>query len=276
MIRNDFVSNSSSSSYVISFSKELPIKDFITQLCKNCKNPKDGYAELTKRNKASLEYHLLYSRLLFLGEIYLKDTSFDMDRNKCPKYDSEDYWKCQFDDLYKRIKKNAKNGKYTSFDTEYEIVNDTLIHSITHVYESGPILDIYNRNCHFEPPSTDNLEWKKQRDKDIISELKKLLLNNYKTYLYACQNPYGSEIYMIDKKTVEFTEFLLANGLKMRFEKWENLNKIKKLLDEGENIIGLVISHSGDGMDIDRVYDETEKQDPFENIPIQILDWEGL
>ena len=67
-------------------------------------------------------------------------------------------------------------------------------------------------------------------------------------------NPFTSDIFVIDKDTIKLTRLMLKKNMKMRFEKWEDIDKLEKMLDDGETIIGIRVANHGDGMDSDTIY----------------------
>ena len=81
-IRTDYVSNSSSSSFVLVLPKDAELKKFIKDIVRSCtRNPeydisKEDKKELDDFNRINLEYCLRTYELLFLGEI-VETTSDD-------------------------------------------------------------------------------------------------------------------------------------------------------------------------------------------------------
>lgn len=71
--RQDFVSNSSSCSFIVSVKKDYVIKDFARELGEACANPKSQWhnPELADRNRMILEFCLSTYELLFLGTMQL-------------------------------------------------------------------------------------------------------------------------------------------------------------------------------------------------------------
>ena len=88
--RNDFVSNSSSCSFVVAIPSEdkYKFKDFVNDIVKDCASNKDKKSKITKEaidnlnafNARNLDYHLNSSELLFLGILKVNDKRYTIVR----------------------------------------------------------------------------------------------------------------------------------------------------------------------------------------------------
>ena len=83
--RNDFVSNSSSCSFVIALPAGFSLNDFVKQTVGGClrhAEPNDAEFSLKQDelNQAVLNYHLRASELLFLGSLRVDDITRKIDR----------------------------------------------------------------------------------------------------------------------------------------------------------------------------------------------------
>ena len=88
--RNDFVSNSSSCSFVIALSAEFSLNDFVEQTAKGClRHAKPNEAEFSQKqdelNRAVLNYHLRASELLFLGSLRVDNITRKIDMQNNPR-----------------------------------------------------------------------------------------------------------------------------------------------------------------------------------------------
>lgn len=276
MIRNDFVSNSSSSSYVVCVGKNYPINTFVKDVCKKCVDKKSNWKELRDRNETSLKFHIQNARLLFLGEVYVCDRTFFIDRNKCPKWETKEYFEQNFDELFKEIKKKGKNNKLSRYDNDYEILSDTVIKAIDHIWQSSlSTIDQHDLNIevfHCE----NNPKFEKEHNKQTVSNIKKILKSKNTQKYYWMGDAYFHNTYVIDQSTIDRTKLMMEHGMKFRFSPWENLKKIQKLLNEGETIIYMRVANSGDGTGQDYIYNETDNHDVFEGIPVKFLTSEQL
>lgn len=95
--RTDFVSNSSSSSFIVSCDKEYSLDQFITDTVKNCiKHAESDYDEewkdkLAKINTAILNYSLIANECLFLGRLMI-DAEYE-DSIWCPNIPTDCMWR---------------------------------------------------------------------------------------------------------------------------------------------------------------------------------------
>lgn len=267
MIRNDFVSNSSSSSYVVYFKKdECSIENFIDNVCNNSTNN----PIIFKQNKISLSYHLEYSRLLFLGEVYVKDIEFDFDKTKCPEYEDKKFWEEDFNVLYNIIKDEGKDGSLSQHGIEYNIINDNLIHEVEHYYIGQLVDNVRNRDFVYFLRTPDQEELLKETINNLINHYSQKVNDSKSAYI---TDAYNIQTYIIDESTVQLTEFMLNNGFKMRFDDWEDINKIKKLLENNNIIVVLRVNNHGCGQEQDTIYytDDNRKRKVFQDIPVNFL-----
>ena len=86
-LRTDFVSNSSSSSFVIACDKDYQFDDFVNDVVKNCiKHAESPYDDmwkdkLIKINSAILNYSLIANECLYLGSLRVDNEKLEEDDN---------------------------------------------------------------------------------------------------------------------------------------------------------------------------------------------------
>lgn len=275
MIREDFVSNSSSTSFIIALdTNECSIKKFVHDVCYNCldeeSTDKLHNEVLMDHNVINLAYHLDNTRLLFLGEAYVKDTDRILDIDVVPEYEEKDYWIQQLKELRNHIQKNGKDGILEEYDSKYEIIDDKKIKATYHYYIGHLTENKYDRDFDF------SLGYDFVKDDIRIERIKELLEACYDEKI--TRKNYHNNIYIIDKNTIALTEIMIKNGINIRFQDKLGLDVFKKYIDEGKTIMYIEVATSGNGWDCDTIYDESKKSslELFDKLPVIILDSEYM
>lgn len=257
-IRNDFVSNSSSCSYVIAIADEsiYPLDDLICDIADNCLVGSDdsySWAKQDVENKAVLNFHWRMTECVYLGMLlagYHRDT----------------YVKGK-DDMFNAVMSDAKTGKITNDGSKAVSVSDieitvdwsnnvycpvafsNRIDSITHVY-------MWEDKDYAK---TD--EYKKAADS--IAKWANAMSDNEGSYL----NKFSSDTYFISRKTIWNTRALIASGYNVKLDPWMDLDKLETILKNGNRILALRVSNGGDGSSYDNVYAYNEwSSEPFEGL----------
>ena len=255
--RTDFVSNSSSSSFVVACKKEL-LKDIAKDLARACVNKRDKYhdKELSKNNQCILDFCLKTFQLVFLGELLLetKEETYSLDYFKRiwaipTTTNAEEEWK-----RYKSILESIKSGKEKdswvkkAYDLdEYDAETDTAkhfekIYAKDIVVSNNTMKSDFNRYHYSNGP--DSEETIKERVQRIIDFAK----DKVKRDLREAEDCFEAiEIYQITKDTIDNTRNLISQGYKVELEEWEDLDRLDAKLDSGESIFYVRIAHSGDG-----------------------------
>ena len=286
MIREDFVSNSSSTSFIIALNtNECSIKKFVHDVCYNCLNPENEKKDasfstndedsenqqLLDHNVINLRYHLDNTRLLFLGEAYVKDTDRILDIDVVPEYEEKDYWIQQLNDLKRRIQQKGKDGILEEWDSKYEIIDDKKIKATFHHYVGYLTENKYDRDFDF------SLSYDFVKDDIRIERIKELLEACYDEKI--TRKNYHNNIYIIDKDTIALTEIMIKNGINIRFQDKLGLDVFKKYIEEGKTIMYIEVATSGNGWDCDTIYNENNEKSSlelFDKLPVIILDSEYM
>ena len=255
--RTDFVSNSSSSSFVVACKKEF-LKDIAKDLARACVNKRDKYhdKELSKNNQCILDFCLKTFQLVFLGKLLLetKEETYSLDYFKriwaIPKITlAEEAWK-----RYKSILESIKSGKEKdswakkAYDLdEYDAETDTAKHFekvyVKDIVVSNSVMESGFNRYHYSngPDSEETIKGRVQR---IIAFAK----DKVKRDLLEAEEYFETiDIYQITKNTVDNTRNLIVQGYKVELREWEDLDRLDAKLDSGESIFRVRIAHLGDG-----------------------------
>ena len=255
--RTDFVSNSSSSSFVVACKKEL-LKEIAKDLARACVNKRDKYhdKELGKNNQCILDFCLKTFQLVFLGELLLetKEETYSLDYFKRiwaipTTTNAEEEWK-----RYKSILESIKSGKEKdswvkkAYDLdEYDAETDTAkhfekIYAKDIVVSNNTMKSDFNR-YHYSngPDSEETIKGRVQRIIDFAKDKVKRDSLEAEEYFETIG------IYQITKDTIDNTRNLILQGYKVELREWEDLDRLDAKLDSGESIFYVRIANSGDG-----------------------------
>ena len=259
--RTDFVSNSSSSSFVVACKKEF-LKDIAKDLARACTNKRDKChdKELGKNNQCILDFCLKTFQLVFLGELLLetKEEIYSLDYFKSiwaipsknmPTAYAEEAWK-----RYKNIVERVKSGKEKdswakkAYDLdEYDAETDTAKHFekvyVKDIVVSNSVMESGFNRYHYSngPDSEETIKGRVQRIIDFAKDKVKRDSCEAEDCVEAV------DIYQITKDTIDNTRNLIAQGYRVDLEDWEDLDMLDAKLDNGESIFYVRIAHLGDG-----------------------------
>lgn len=277
-LRDDFVSNSSSTSFIVAINKEYNTFDFCKDVAKACVNKKYEYhnKDLQKINEVNLAYCLLHYELLHLGNFLVRTTKTTIQKDKLPVtlengYEfTEEEWKYHEKEIkeWEKIKDHPEDPDY-QWREEYRdnCIKDETLYLYTRRWFGGIALDLQNdydyhvfdRSGWFEDlvdSGKASPEQLKMYESDKINRVERLkeLAEKYTSKNEECEPTYDS--YSITMSTIKNTKDLLAAGVDLKFDKWENLERIEKRLLAGEKIFMIRNNHSGDGYLSDGVFSE--------------------
>lgn len=261
-VRCDFVSNSSSCSFVIACQSQY-LDAIAKDIAKSCVGKKSSSQnkELVARNRRILDFCLNTYQLAFLGSlvtktekiIYNLDYFIDLCDNNST--DGENMWNSYKEDFLK-----AKNDpdcyewlKRRYAHDEYDADKDEIVHyediTAEGVVISNEMMQRYFERYHFN----DN-------DKTLIDKRVKHLVEvaewHSKEYV---DNVLGDVyIYKITQDTIDNTRDLINAGHKVNFEKWEDLDSLEAKIKNGDAIFYVRIARDGDGYGDYYIYCEDE------------------
>ena len=220
-IRSDFVSNSSSSSYIISTDANCNFNAFVNGICEACVHHRDDEDELfiqhlNESNARNLNFHLNSTELLFLGVISI---------------DSEIDVRSSIDGT---LIYETGSLKY-SHELEMLTVNSDQMEGCFHRYS-------------FRKDGFTNDEMVKLA-KDIID----YAINAERSVPYYASH---SRLFEITDNTIKNTEDLIKLGVisPNSFYRWIDLQDFKKRLSQGERLFGITLNQGGNGMFTDTIY----------------------
>ena len=266
--RNDFVSNSSSCSFVIALSESLPLNDFVDEVCDACLKHADDESEayLAKQdgfNRAVLNYHLRASELLYLGCLDVGSIRTTYVKDDC---------KFEF------MKKQIATGDF------YQLSDSTLVENT----DDKIVVDYEENICEIAIP-THNVEsvtgvylWDENDYSQDINRQSKAaakiveFAKKYSDYVSDYKMRNNSNTYFISRRTIWNTRALIAAGYKVELDEWMDLDKLEKLIVDNKCMLfSIRVNNGGDGVDDDALYSfgGWEGEDVLDNISgIEMLD----
>lgn len=263
-IRTDYVSNSSSSSFIVVLPKDYEFKKFIKDVARGCvaKPDWDGYTKedidrIKDKNIRNLDYCLNTHELLFLGTFcYGYNRESIKGKKKVAEFvKNEEY-----------IKKNCPDLFATKVvaESEDEIVADF---PLTAYYRTIP--------CDYMDGRIRQWQGKDDNDpklfKNVVDAIEKCLSGT------DGWHDQSSGLFEVTMNTIYNTEALLAKRKKhIKLDKWcSDLEALKKMLADGNRIFGIDMHQSGDGESCTSIYALSGwDSNAFKYANVQILDSE--
>ena len=215
-IRNDFVSNSSSCSFVIALSAGFSLNDFVEKTTRGClRHAEPNEVEFSQKqdefNRAVLNYHLRASELLFLGSLRVDGITRKIDMQNDPT---------EFTDRVEEIA--VKSGEMPYITQNYHFGSD---------YSADPM-------------------------KQAIAAAKIAKFagyySDYARIDYRARS--NSDTYFISLNTIWNTRALIAAGKDVVLDKWMDLDKLECMLKDGMKIFKVHVNNGGDGVAEDALY----------------------
>ena len=301
-IRTDFVSNSSSSSFVIAIDKAYELSRFIDDLSNACSNQKSNEHDknIIVRNKRTLDFCLNTYSLAYLGQILLKY-----------KYEKINKTQLRNEAIDQAVSKHAKfNDRLPSFnEIDEQVDSDWQCYMRDYLCSKSPDAaewlkeeychDKFDEQTqtlrHYSPTYggtfvVGNMDmrsqyqcyhWKDQNGKTIsdnddhlIKSRVRLLIEDTKNSIYH-NNMHKPQIYQITQDTLDNTRSLIQEKVKMKFESWEKLDELQARLDDNQKILCIKIADSGDGYGDYHIYREFDS-DGLSKLNIEYINLDSM
>ena len=262
-IRSDYVSNSSSSSFIVALAKDYDFKKFIKDVAKSCvANPDwDGYTKedidrIKDMNIRNLDYCLNTHELLFLGTFRYgcNRETIKGKKNVSDFVKNEEYLKTNCPDIFP--------AKIVS-QTEDELVADF---PLTVMGRTVPYDLMYGRIRQWQI--------KGENDKNLYKEVVEAIEKCVSSHT-GWEDSSG--LFEITMNTIYNTEALLAERKDdIKLENWcSDLEALKKMIADGNRIFGIDMHQSGDGESSTSIYALAGwDSDAFKYADVQILNCE--
>lgn len=290
-VRSDFVSNSSSCSFIIALSKEYDVDTFCKDLAETCSNPKAEYhnKDIVKRNKRILDFCLNNYELAFLGTWKLRtdeivkskediiglyvDDNMTPDEKKMMLEEGERHWKYELECIEKA--KDPNCNPYLKKMIEHNFLDqESKIHVFNDVFVGLNAVDSNTMEYEFN-----RYGYKNDDDKKIVEfRVKKLKQLAEAAAAHESGKHFSMpnvKCYAITMGTVKNTRDLIAAGMDITLEEHEDLDKLQKRLEAGEKIFRVHIGHSGEGYGNYEIHCEDDAKG-LDDLAIEILDAEPM
>lgn len=262
-IRSDYVSNSSSSSFIIVIPKTMTVKEFIDDAVKSCTDTEDSdYTQefktyVDESNRRNLDYCMNTYQLLYLGMLKVKEVSGSVNG----KAEVEDFLRCMKDWGVPGLKIVSQT------EDKVEYTEPLWVSGLT----VTPNVMEYSIKVHDWQLKENAEKAKKMAVKAIIEAAKHS--GEYSRYFRGDT----SEIYEITLDTIANTQLLIESGHIVELDDWcKDLDAIKKRIENGDRIFGLTMNQSGDGMSSSTIYALDGWDSDFNKYAnVQILHSEG-
>lgn len=242
-VRNDFVSNSSSCSFVIEIKKDFLLDDFVAEACNGCLKHADEQdsKEFVKKqdayNNIILKYHLNASELLYLGSLCVGTIQTIITKD---------------DEFFHHLKKSISKKEIPREERIVENTNERIVvetdESINGMAIPTHKVEYVTMEFHWENDYSCNIEKQKKVAKEILRFAKNYGSNT--DYKCRCD----SNTYCISRNTIWNTRALIAAGHKIELEDWMDLDKIEKMIVDGNKVVCIRVNNGGDGVDEDSIY----------------------
>lgn len=243
MQRSDFVSNSSSSSFMVAVAKE-DVKSFINYICNKLQDKKSEYHinDIVDRNKAILNYVYNNIRSVYFGSIFL-----DKKTTKYTEKDSSYDWYKSALKGFKTIKPTdnskivlRKNGDI--FVTRYDYLDNLTVPKSSYIWSA---LNMHRNNKEIK------------EFKIVFNEFLKDV-KSHRSYNKYDYNMLDFNTTIINKKTLLNSKYLLDLGYDFKTNGWD-IDKLFEFVELDDTVIfKMDIGYEGEGGSYDSLYMENE------------------
>ena len=272
--RTDFVSNSSSSSYVFSANlKAFPggVEGFAEKVLSQCFEDPKQRAECAEEdflNKSTLFYHISNSELLYLGDFHLGVSSKVIRRGLSGSSETPDDF-AKYEKMYRR---GFLDGTNENRERVVSISADEIVLESNIKAPRGlTVLSDFMMNFICRP------RWLVGRTdataKKVVQNIVDVV-RHYSDVPCVWCTEFNSSIYRITENTVKNTKLLIEYGYSVDLDRWENLDGIQARLAAGETVFGVTVSDSGDGRGNTKLFSFASRY-PFKGLPLETLDCDG-
>ena len=266
--RIDFVSNSSSCSFIIAIGKNFTLNDFIKETCNGClKHCDEDDNDLfvisqNEYNNAVLNYHLRASELLYLGGLKIGNIKTTVSKD-------DEYFSYLKDNISKQLLYDERVIENT--DDYVVIETDDVVYGMA-------IPKRYVEYVTMEYHWNDDYKCDIEKQKNAAIEIVKFA-KNYSDHKADYKSRYNSNTYFISRSTIWNTRALIAAGYEVELEKWMDLDKLDKMLQNDDKIFNIRVNNGGDGVAEDALFTfgGWDGEDVFENMSgVEVLGIETM
>lgn len=284
--RTDFVSNSSSSSFIVALDfKQYPLDLFVKNVCDYCDDPSSPDPTMRSRNEAILKYCLQFNELLFLGtwlngkrtKLIKRGVGYDGELVDDATEDQKEFGDYDTPFRFYLEEYNSRKGSPDKYVDAIRLVNpDTIEYEETVEVGGNFTVPSHFMDRHFRS------RWRPRNTEDdpneTVDAIKKFL-GGATANDYPCDpkidydSPFHANTYLITQSSIDNTRDMLKAGCKIDLEDWENLDALEARIKSGETLFFMEVGDSGEGTDDTRVYSR-RGQFPFEGIPVSFIESE--
>ena len=266
--RIDFVSNSSSCSFIIAIGKNFTLNDFIKETCdgclKHCDEDDNDLFVISQNeyNNAVLNYHLRASELLYLGGLKIGNIKTTVSKD-------DEYFSYLKDNISKQLLYDERVIENT--DDYVVIETDDVVYGMA-------IPKRYVEYVTMEYHWNDDYKCDIEKQKNAAIEIVKFA-KNYSDHKADYKSRYNSNTYFISRSTIWNTRALIAAGYEVELEKWMDLGKLDKMLQNDDKIFNIRVNNGGDGVAEDALFTfgGWDGEDVFENMSgVEVLGIETM
>lgn len=266
--RIDFVSNSSSCSFIIAIGKNFTLNDFIKETCdgclKHCDEDDNDLFVISQNeyNNAVLNYHLRASELLYLGGLKIGNIKTTVSKD-------DEYFSYLKDNISKQLLYDERVIENT--DDYVVIETDDVVYGMA-------IPKRYVEYVTMEYHWNDDYKCDIEKQKNAAIEIVKFA-KNYSDHKADYKSRYNSNTYFISRSTIWNTRALIAAGYEVELEKWMDLDKLDKMLQNDDKIFNIRVNNGGDGVAEDALFTfgGWDGEDVFENMSgVEVLGIETM
>ena len=267
--RIDFVSNSSSCSFIVAIGKNFPLNDFIKEACDGCikhadEDDTDWFVNKQNEfNNVVLNYHLRASELVYLGGLSVGPMQSVFTKD-------DEYFSYLKNDIAKQAI-SPEERVIENTDEKIVLESDEVVYGMAIPAHD---MDYITMEYHWNDDYKCDIEKQKKAAKAIL-EFAKNYSDSKTDYKCRCD----SSTYFISRNTIWNTRALIAAGYDVELEKWMDLDKLDKMLQDGDQIFGIRVNNGGDGVDDDALFTfgGWDGEDIFENMSgVEVLGGETM